>query len=530
MNAVSPAPTFPVFQWRAALLAVMLTLVGIIVIYRETALGMVSIWWRSETFTHAFLVAPISLWLIWEKRKVLARFQPQPSLWLALPLLALAFAWLLGELAAVNAVTQLAMTAMLILAVPLVIGIPAARQILFPLCFLLFAVPIGEFVMPKFMEWTATMTVLGLRASGVPVYQEGLQFVIPSGRWSVVEACSGVRYLIASVTVGTIFAYLNYRSLKRRLIFVGVSIIVPVIANWVRAYMIVMLGHLSGNELAVGADHLIYGWVFFGIIILIMFAIGMRWREDDDDAALLAATVATSVAFNAKSHAKRHGTAQGFVIAPLLALSVALLPYGALKMLDAQNSGAAPTLSAQALATGGWVQDAQALSNWQPAFANPSAIEIATFSQGAQRVGVHIAYYRHQGYDRKLISSENALVKSGDENWLQIEQGSHPVTVAGKHLIVRSAQLKQQSALTAEPVRLRVWQWYWIDGQLTSSDHLGKLWLALARLRGHGDDAAAVFVYAQEDLPGGAEAALEKFLAETGPALGTLLEQARLAR
>lgn len=525
--AVSPAPTF---SWRLAVLSIMIAVASLIAIYRTTAFGMVSIWWRSETFTHAFLVAPISLWLIWEKRKVLARFQPHPALWLALPLLMLAFVWLLGELAAVNAVTQLAFTAMLILVVPLVIGLPAAKQITFPLCFLFFAVPIGEFVMPKFMEWTATMTVLGLRASGVPVFQEGLQFVIPSGRWSVVEACSGVRYLIASMTVGTLFAYLNYRSIKRRLIFVGVSIIVPVIANWVRAYLIVMLGHLSGNELATGADHLIYGWVFFGIVILIMFAIGMRWREDDDDAALMAETVAASAAANAKSDAKNHGTAQGFVTATLLALSVALLPQGALKMLDTQNSGAAPTLSIQALAMGGWTQDAQSLSTWQPAFANPSVTEIASFSQGAQRVGVHIAYYRHQGYDRKLISSENALVKSGDENWLQIERGTHTVTLAGQSLVVQSAQLEQQRALTAEPVQLRVWYWYWIDGRLVSSDFLGKLWLALARLRGHGDDSAAVFMYAREASPGEADAALEKFLAEAGPALGTLLEQARHAR
>jgi len=39
---------------------------------------------------------------------------------------------------------------------------------------------------------------------------------------------------------------------------------VPIIANWLRAYMIVMIGHLSGNKLAVGVDHLIYGWLFFG--------------------------------------------------------------------------------------------------------------------------------------------------------------------------------------------------------------------------------------------------------------------------
>ena len=70
--------------------------------------------------------------------------------------------------------------------------------------------------------------------------------------------------IIASLTVGTLFAYLSYRSLNRRLIFVGVAFAVPVIANWMRAYMIVMIGHLSGNKLAVGVDHLIYGWVFFG--------------------------------------------------------------------------------------------------------------------------------------------------------------------------------------------------------------------------------------------------------------------------
>ena len=78
-------------------------------------------------------------------------------------------------------------------------------------------------MMPKLMEWTAWFTVLALRASGIPVYQEGLQFVIPSGNWSVVEACSGIRYIIASVTVGTLFAYLNYVTLRRRLIFIAIS-------------------------------------------------------------------------------------------------------------------------------------------------------------------------------------------------------------------------------------------------------------------------------------------------------------------
>ena len=153
---------------------------------------------------------------------------------------------------------------------PLLLGWRAARVWWFPLAFLFLAVPVGDFMLPVLMSWTADFTVLALRWSGVPVYREGLQFVIPSGAWSVVEACSGIRYMIASVTVGCLFAYLSYSSLKKRLIFVGVAILVPLVANWLRAYMIVMIGHLSGNELATGVDHLIYGWVFFGVVILAM--------------------------------------------------------------------------------------------------------------------------------------------------------------------------------------------------------------------------------------------------------------------
>jgi hypothetical protein len=51
----------------------------------------------------------------------------------------------------------------------------------------------------------------GASAFGHPGLPRGLQFVIPSGSWSVIEACSGVRYLIASFMVGALFAYLNYQ-------------------------------------------------------------------------------------------------------------------------------------------------------------------------------------------------------------------------------------------------------------------------------------------------------------------------------
>ena len=270
--------------WPRALAALLCVLAVVLLAYRDTFVAMVSIWSRSDTFAHAFLVPPIALWLVWRQREALAREQPRPAAWVLLPMAGAALLWLLGDLASVNAVTQLASVALLVLAVPAVLGARVARVILFPLGFLFFAVPIGEFLMPRLMAWTADFTVLALRASGIPVFREGMQFVIPSGNWSVVEACSGVRYLIASFMVGTLFAYLNYRSMARRWVFVGIAIAVPIVANWVRAYLIVLLGHASNNTVAVGADHLVYGWLFFGLVIGVMFAIGAIWSEPPAEA------------------------------------------------------------------------------------------------------------------------------------------------------------------------------------------------------------------------------------------------------
>ncbi len=46
------------------------------------------------------------------------------------------------------------------------------------------------------------------------------------------------------------------------------------LANTLRAYIIVMLGHFSDMKVATGADHLIYGWVFFGLVMFLLFWIG----------------------------------------------------------------------------------------------------------------------------------------------------------------------------------------------------------------------------------------------------------------
>ena len=264
-----PAGEYAIVGMIAFLLAWMLGL------YHGTTASMIAIWERSETFAHGFIVVPIFLFLVWRERLKLAESEPSPCFPALLGLVAAGAAWILGEQMNALALSQLAMISMVPLAIWTVCGTRVAKILAYPFAFLLFAVPFGEFLVPRMVDWTADFTVFALRASNVPVYREGNFFMIPTGAWSVVEACSGLRYLIASLMVGVLFAYISYHSPWRRAAFIAASVAVPVIANWLRAYMIVMLGHLSGNRVATGVDHLVYGWIFFGLVV----AIRLRLRN-----------------------------------------------------------------------------------------------------------------------------------------------------------------------------------------------------------------------------------------------------------
>jgi len=507
MQLVSRLPV----AWQRTL-PLLLALIGWIFFwYWGTLSAMLEIWERSDTYAHAFIVPPIALWLIWRRRDELLALQPSASGWLAIPLAAATFLWLLGQLTAVNALTQFALVVTLILSIMSLLGLKVSRHIAFPLAFLLFSVPIGDFMLPKLMDWTAAFTVAALRTTGIPVYQEGNQFVIPSGNWSVVEACSGIRYIIASVTVGTLFAYLNFVSLRRRLIFILVSILVPVVANWLRAYMIVMLGHFSGNKLAVGVDHLIYGWVFFGVVMMAMFMIGARWAEET------APTHSASFSQPPSSPVKS-GWFAGLIIALLAAAGP--LAFAAIDKLDQANE---PRLAPLMLAND-W-QEHPPFASWKPTYDEPPAEFQAAFRQDNKVVGLYVAYYRNQDYQRKLVTSTNTLAKTNDTAWSVLSRDDTEINIDGLPRQIRTARLLGKDS--TPPTTLVVWQWYWINGKLVTSDAEAKLQTALSRLRGAGDDSAVVMIYAPSES---ATDTLPAFSAQAAGKINQWLAATRNAR
>ena len=479
--------------------------------------SMVSKWYESETFAHGFLIAPISAWMIWQRRGALAGAQLAPAPLGFVALAAAGLGWMLGELAGVNAVRQLAVVAMIPAIAWALFGWALVRRLLFPLAFLLFMVPLGEFLLPVMMQHTADATVLALRASGIPVYREGLNFQIPSGSWSVVEACSGLRYLIASAVLGTVFAYLHYTSLARRAAFVAAAILVPVLANWIRAYLIVMIGHLSSMQLATGVDHLVYGWLFFGLVMGLLFWLGMRWREPPPQYAALpeapgAPEPAGRGAAPAQAGAPARATTPGAWRRGLVALAGIGLVLGAVRAAPAALLDVTPRADfAQALRARLPALRTDAAPLVQPQFSGERA-RVAGTLDGQPRVDAFVAYYARQEDGHELVSSDNRLVLLDDPVW----------RIARSDLRDTSDTRVVETELYAGARRLLVWQWYAIGGRSVADDYRAKLLTALAALTGRGDHSAVAILSTPAD--DGAAAARDRLAARAGALRQALAE------
>ncbi len=107
---------------------------------------------------------------------------------------------------------------------------------------------------------------------------------IPNGYFEVAEACSGAKFVIAMIAYGALVANVCFTSWTRRAIFMVVAVVVPVIANGLRAFGTIYAAHLTSVERATGMDHIVYGWVFFGVVMAAVLAIGWRWFDRAPDA------------------------------------------------------------------------------------------------------------------------------------------------------------------------------------------------------------------------------------------------------
>ena len=461
-------------------------------------------WWNDDTYSHGIMVLPICGFLVWRLRDELAAMMPRPSSFGVLAMALCAILWLAGRVTDTMVIQQIAFVSMVISLVVSVLGLAVSRTLAFPLFYLYFMVPFGSELIPFLQDLTAEKTVWLLRLSGIPVYLDGIFLHIPDGSFEVARACAGIRFLVTSVTIGFLGAYLFYKSWWRRLAFISLSIIVPVVANFFRAYGIVMIAYWSDFSLAVGADHLTFGLIFLSIVIVALLALGALFRERTS----LAPEQESSLAGVANPRAPASLFTSVCIAVVAVTVAVGAHSYGSHSVQRGAADGAPAQFPVQISPP--WTALAETKTNWRPQFKGNDAEFIASYSNGQHKVEFYVAYYAYQRQGAEVVNENNAI--SDQYVWLRAGSTAADTAVDGVPMRVLSTRL------VSGPRSRLVWSWYWVDGEFTANPYVAKLLQARSRLLGGMPAAAVIAVSADfDEKPSEVKPLLADFLANLEP-------------
>lgn len=496
--------------WKYPLLLLAVAIIGLAGFLHESFLSMVRVWdSSSDTYAHGYIILPISIWLIWRKRNLLMSVVPQPDYRAFSAVILLAFVWLFGRIAGAQVVEHYTFVGLAISFVWALLGWNFVWSFFFPLVFLLMMVPAGEFMVEPLIYFTADFTVFMVQAIGIPVYREGTFFSLPTGQWSVVTGCSGIRYFLSSVVLGWLFAYLTYRTWWKRVVFGVAAVIIPILANGFRATIIVLIAHFSDMQLALGVDHFIYGWVWFGIVMLLMFWVGNIWREEDDVIALSPSAMPTQGA------SKRI-----FLVFALVLVAMVATAWAYEHKLVSRSPAESPLNSFSV--GNGWSITDQPVTTWNPEWSGTDDERLITLQKGADRLLFFMGWYGTQEQDSELVNEKNTLVREKHPEWRKTTQKVWQTNISGYPLEVNRALLDAP----AMNQRMVVLQWNRLSGQDTISLIKTKLKLAWNKLLGKSDAGAVVIIAAPyHEHPQEADAVLVRFLEDLKPAINRTLDQ-----
>ena len=452
-------------------------------VYRETWLSMEHQWSVSSAHGHGYLIAPIALWLTYRKRHELASLPIHSALHGLVALLISAAVWLIGEISSINLLIYIGVVAMIPALILLFYGREILKTLMFPLAFLFFMVPAGDFLIPMLMKGTTEATVWALSQSGLPVYREGNHLSLPTGRWSVIETCAGLNYVIAASVLGVLYAYLTYTRRYKQVVFLCLIMFIALIVNWIRAYLTILTGHLTNMKWGPGHEHVTFGWIIFGVTLGILFWVCSKWADPiksingNIDSVTVHSQLRGNLDFN-ENRVKLSPYRYAYTTTAALSALAILITIQTISN-DVLRSSPKLDESKTAMISQGLLPVNH--SGFRPEFSGWRTKIEGQIKGGVQ---IFIAYYAHQTDSYELASSENRIILENGQ-WISISSSVHRVESFGmKDLGVREDVVKRGNN------QFLVWYWYTTSQGETSSLLQLKLDTLRQTLMGGGDKAA----------------------------------------
>lgn len=246
-------------------------------LYSGVVARLVADWANDDNYSHGFLIVPLALYFVWERRRQLQALSPSPSVLGLLVVIASLAVLVVGMLGAEFFLTRISLIGVIAGTVVFLLGWPHARVLGFPIAFLLLMIPIPSIVFNQIafplQLFASRFGVAVMQLAHVPVLREGNVIVLANTTLEVAEACSGIRSLISLLTLGIVYGYFTDSRPWVRVVIAASTVPIAIVANGIRVAGTGILAHTRGAEAALGFFHTFSGWLVFLAAFSLLFVV-----------------------------------------------------------------------------------------------------------------------------------------------------------------------------------------------------------------------------------------------------------------
>ncbi|MEM7018700.1 MAG: exosortase A [Pseudomonadota bacterium] len=480
MQEALPTGTSRTYPVALIVLAAVLAIV-ITAAYFNTFVAYANLWWSDSTYTHGFLVLGISLYLIFEIRHQLLQAINTPCYLMLIPLAGFCLLWLIAAYVDVQLIQMLVFPFILWCGIVTATGLKVGYLLLFPIFYVLFSIPIWNVLVEPLQYAAVAATRVNMFLTGLPGEIVGItvKFSDSAAGFAIARECSGLRFLVASLSLCALYGYIYYDKWRHRILLLIVGALIAMISNWVRVFGVIVIGYMTDMQHSIVEDHQTFGWVIFGLCLIPLFIIAhyIQPSASNETAPNLANEIDDKTQQSLPS------------IQPLgLSLALATILLGPLVILGNNyfNSINKPPQVSLAIPAPiePWQGPIEQRYGWKPSYHHATDSFNGMYHHDLKHNSVHIFFYAKQQPGKELIFYQNQLTPSESKQWRDIPDGSRQLNISSGESIKVSASVIKSTSDTRF-----ILSWYNVAGINTTNRYVAKLLQIYGHLTGRQEAA-----------------------------------------
>ncbi|WP_250658212.1 exosortase A [Alkalimarinus coralli] len=368
-----------------------------------------------ESYSHGMLVLAISAYYLFMVLRELPEAQFRPAPWGVFLIFGSSVLWVLAYYASIEAIQQLLLPWIIWLFCLTTLGWKASKKLIFPIAFLYFAIPIWDVLIIPLQYITTDVNGVLLSIAGVTAHIEDVFVTLPVGKFEIAGGCSGLRYLIISMTLTTLYSYLNYTRLASTAILIASGILIALVANWIRVFIIILAGNATNMQHSLVNEHDHFGWLVFAVTLIPLFFLAHKLERNADNQ--------TKENKSAGKQTPNSISRKAAILVIFLAFIAAFgAPgYAAISMANTSNDVEISSLAAPSK-LGDWTRSY--LKKYliePPQFNAPDIAFDGIYSNQAHDIQLSIRSYIQQAPGKELINFNNHLFSS--KRYIKLSSG-----------------------------------------------------------------------------------------------------------